>query len=79
MHFSFNFHSDDVSALPSVDEPPTIVDIEAHLEGVDTGNGMGLCVSMDPRAGYRWRTRHCDGRYRAQVLCQLPGTYAYVI
>ena len=44
------------------------------LDAFAASQNLGMCVSMDPRRGYRWNTRRCTGPDGARFICQLPGT-----
>ena len=45
----------------------------SSLETFAANQNLGMCVSIDPRRGYRWNTRRCTGPDRARFICQLPG------
>ena len=62
--------SDDVTS------PLSTLGSSIEVFATNQNQNLGMCVSMDPRRGYRWNTRRCTGPDKARFICQLPGTFA---
>lgn len=67
-----SFFSDDVTSYPLSAELRS-PDSTLLTSDPDSAPELGMCVSMDPSAGFRWKTRHCSGNVKSAFVCQVPG------